>query len=118
MALEDDYRLYREMLAVGLRIKRTAAEVQSATLEALEEELERFDPQVIICSGHKVIKSGVSRVWIELTLDTILPARGSVGPGCSFEMANPTVEELLEVIDELAQLIDISSLSRRSTDIA
>ena len=102
VALEDDYRLYREMLVAGLRIRRTAAEVESIPLEALEEELARFDPRVIICSGHKDVKSNGDRVWIELFLDTALPARVSAGHGGGYELANPTLEGLLEVIDGFA----------------
>jgi hypothetical protein len=102
VALEDDYQLYREMLAAGIRIKRTADEVESIPLEALEEELVRFDPQVIICSGHKDVKSNGGRVWIELFLGTALPARVSASPGRSFELAPPTLEGLLGVIDEFS----------------
>jgi len=102
VALEDDYRLYREMLAAGLRIKRAAAEVQSATLASLEEELERFDPQVIICSGNKDVKSNAGRVWIELSLGSALPARVSTTHGAGYELANPTLEGLLEIIDKFA----------------
>ena len=102
VAIEDDYRLYREMLAAVLRIKRTDAEVESATLESLEEELERFDPQVIICSGNKDVKSNGGRVWIELSLGSALPARVSTAHGGGYELANPTLEGLLEIIDEFA----------------
>jgi hypothetical protein len=102
VALEDDYRLYREMLAAGLRIRRSGAEVQSAPLEALEEGLERFDPRVIVCSGHKDVESNDGRVWIELFLESPLPAKVSAGVGRSFELADPTLEKLLEVIDEFA----------------
>ena len=102
VALEDDYQLYREMIAAGLQILRKDAKVECATLEALKEKLERFDPEVIICSGNKDVESVGGRVWIELSLDTILPAKISAGLGRSFELANPTVEELLEVIDEFA----------------
>ena len=90
VALEDDYRLYREMLVAGLRIKRTAAEVQSTTLESLEEELERFDPQVIICSGNMDVRSNGGREWIEMSMGSALPARVSTGHGGGYEMANPT----------------------------
>jgi hypothetical protein len=101
VAIEDDYRLYREMLAAVLRINRPDAEVESATLESLEEELERFDPQVIICSGNKDVKSNGGRVWIELFLGSALPAKVSTGHGGSYELANPRVEGLLKVIDDL-----------------
>jgi hypothetical protein len=102
VALEDDYRLYRQMIAAILPIKRKDVKVESTTLETLEVELERFDPQVIICSGHKDVKSGSSRVWIELSLNTALPAKVRADVGRSCELANPTLEELLEVIDEFA----------------
>jgi len=99
VALEDDYRLYREMLVAGLRIKRPAAEVESATLGSLGEELERFDPRVIICSGDKDVKPNGGRVWIELSLGTAQPAVITAHGG-AYELANPTLEKLLEVIDE------------------
>ncbi len=100
MALEDDYRAYREMIAAGLRILRPGAEVENTTIEALEEELERFDPQVIICSGHEDVESSDRLAWIELSLDPTQPTKVRVGGRC-LERTNPTVEELLEVIDEV-----------------
>ena len=100
VALEDDYRLYREMLIAGLRIKRPAAEVESTPLEALEEELARFDPRVIICSGYKDVRSNGGRVWIELSLGTAQPAKVITAHGGGYELANPTLAKLLEVIDE------------------
>ena len=102
VALEDDYQLYREMIAAGLQILRKDAKVECATLEALKEELERFDPEVIICSGHKDVKSNRGRVWIELFVGSTLPARVSTGHGGGYELANPTLEGLLEVMDEFA----------------
>ena len=102
VALEDNYRLYREMLVAGLRIRRTTAEVESTTLGSLEEELARFDPRVIICSGSKDVKPNGGRVWIELFLDTERPAKVSAGHGGAYDLANPTLEGLLEVIDEFA----------------
>jgi hypothetical protein len=100
VALEDDYRAYREVIAAGIRILRAHAEVETANLEALEEELERFDPQLVICSGHKQVESGGKPAWIELSLDPTQPTKISIG-GRYLERSNPTVETLLEVIDEL-----------------
>ncbi len=102
VALEDDYRVYRETIAAVLRVLRPAAEVESTAIEALEEELERFDPQVVICcGGHEGVEPPDGRAaWIELSLDPTRPTVVSVG-SCSLELTNPRVEELLEVIDEL-----------------
>jgi hypothetical protein len=100
VATEDDYRAYRETIAAVLRVLRPHSEVESTTNEALEAELERFDPQVVICSGHKEVESGSRVAWIELSLDPTVPTKISVG-GRHLERTNPTVEELLEVIDEV-----------------
>ena len=101
MALEDDYRVYRETIAAVLRVLRPGAEVESTAIEALEEELERFDPQVVICNGHKKeVESGSRLAWIELSLDPTVPTKISFGSR-SLERTNPGVKELLEVIDEL-----------------
>ena len=106
VALEDDYRVYRETIAAVLRVVlRPHAEVKSTTLEALEEdELERFDPQVVICGGHhEGVEPDGRAAWIELSLDPTRPTMISVG-SCSLELTNPKVEELLEIIDELHEL--------------
>ncbi len=99
MAFEDDYRVYRETIAAGLRILRPHAEVRCAPLEAFEEELERFDPQVVICSGHKDLESNGSRTWIDLSLDPTQPTKINVG-GHYLERINPSVRELLEIVGE------------------
>jgi F420-dependent methylenetetrahydromethanopterin dehydrogenase len=98
VALEDDYRAYRETIAAVLRVLRPGAEVQSTTLEALKEELERFDAQVVICSGHNEVETDDSRIWIELSLDSTQTTKICIG-GRHLELTNPTVEELLEVIE-------------------
>ncbi|MDQ5830554.1 MAG: hypothetical protein M3324_12015 [Actinomycetota bacterium] len=101
MAMEDNYRAYREMISAALRILRPGTEVESTTLEALKEELERFDPQVVICEGHEDEEpDDRPAAWIELSFDPTLPTKISVG-GRHLERTNPTMEELLEVIDGL-----------------
>jgi hypothetical protein len=100
VAFEDDYHLYRGTIASALRVLRPETEVKSTTLEELEGELERFDPQVVICSGHKEVEPGTRLIWIELSVDPLMPTKISVG-GRHFERTNPTVEELLEVIEEV-----------------
>jgi hypothetical protein len=100
VAFEDNYNVYRETIAAALRVLRPETEVKSTTLEELEEELERFDPAVVICSGHKEVELCSSLAWIELSVDPFMPTKISVG-GRHFERTNPTVEELLEVIEEV-----------------
>jgi hypothetical protein len=58
---------------------RPQAETKSVGLEALEAEIERFEPQVVICSGHKAVDSDERLAWIELSLDPTSPTKISVG---------------------------------------
>ena len=100
MAFEESYRTYRDTIAVALRLLRPETEVKSTTLDELEGELERFDPEVVICSGHKEVESSTRLAWIEFSVDPTMSTKISVG-GRHFERTNPTVEELLEVIEEV-----------------
>ncbi len=100
VAFEDDYRAYRETIAAVLRVLRPHSEVQTIPIEALQEELERFDPQMVICNGHEDVEGGGRHAWIELSLDPTAPTKISIG-GRHLELTNPTVEELLEIIDEV-----------------
>ena len=99
MALEDVYRVYRETIAVGLRVLRPGIEVESAPLEEFEKKLKRFDPQVVICSGHEEVESDDILAWIELPLDHMKPTKIRVGER-RIERSNPTLRELLELIEE------------------
>jgi hypothetical protein len=100
VALEDDYRVYRNTITASLQVLRPQTETKSVGLETLEAEIERFEPQVVICSGHKAVGSGGRLAWIELSLDPTSSTKISVRGRC-FERTNPTLEELLEVIDEV-----------------
>jgi hypothetical protein len=100
VALEDNYRTYRETIAISLRILRPDIKVETSALEALEEELERFDPQVVICSGREEVESDGTPAWIELSLEPTQPTKIRVGERY-LERTNPTLSELAEIIDEL-----------------
>jgi hypothetical protein len=100
VAFEESHRIYRETIAAALRVLRPETEVKGTTLEELEGELERFDPEVVICSGHKEVEPGIRLAWIELSMDPTMPNKISVG-GRHYERTNPTMEELLKVIEEV-----------------
>ena len=104
VVFEDDYRAYRDVLAVGIRILRPRVEVETAALEALEEEVARFEPHVLICSRPEPADLGIWAAWVEISLDPTRRAKVSVG-GRYSERPNPTLEELLCIIDEIEQFL-------------
>jgi hypothetical protein len=104
VVFEDAYRAYRDVLATGIQILRPQFEVVTAALEALEEEIARFEPQVLICSRPEPVDSGGWAAWVELSMDPTRPTRVSVG-GRYSGRTNPTLEELLGMMDEAEQLL-------------
>jgi hypothetical protein len=104
VAFESDYRAYRDMLAVGIRILRPRSEVETANLETVEEEVKRFEPQVLICSLPEPVDSGDWAAWVELSMDPTRPTRISIG-GRYCEWTNPTLEDLLGIIDKVEEFL-------------
>ncbi len=107
----DDYRAYREVLGAGISILHPHAEVETASLGALGERLEHFDPHLVICDGHDAKPPGDRLAWVELSVDPLQPAKVWVDGRCS-ERSNPTLELLLSVIGEVEDLIQRSNLFR------
>jgi len=103
VALEDEYRAYREVLAAGVQSMRPGAQVATTVPASLEEEMARFDPQVIICSSQGVADAGNAITWIELSTDPSRPTVVRLGER-RFEQSNPTFDALLAIVDEAGRL--------------
>ncbi len=99
------------MIAAAIRVLRPHAEVEIATLEALGEEMERFDPDLVICSRPNTVDPGGRIAWVELSIESTRPSKICVG-GRYSESTNPTVEVMLAVIDEVEELMQTSNVSR------
>ena len=100
VAIEDEYRAYREVIAAGLQALRSGTEVAAVGLDQLEAELARLNPGVVVCSRPGSLAEVEGRLaWIELSLNPTRPTKISLG-GRRFESTNPTLETLLAVIDE------------------
>ena len=103
MVLDDDYRAYREVIAVGIRMLRPHTEVASASLEELEEAVARLGPNVVISSVAARPGSGERLAWVELSLDPDRPSMICVG-GRYSERSNPGLDVLLKIVDEAERL--------------
>jgi hypothetical protein len=108
VAFEDNYRAYRDVIAAAIRALRPRTEVQTADVDVLEEEVKRLDPQVVICSRPNTVDPRGRPAWIELSLDPLQPSKICVG-GRYSEQTNPTVDALLEVIDEVEELLQTNN---------
>ena len=101
--MEPVYFAYQGVIAASIRILRPHTEVETTTLNRLREEVERFDPELVICSRPNTADPGGRIAWIELSIDSARPSKFCVG-GRYWESTNPTLEVLLTVIDEVEEL--------------
>ena len=104
MALEDEYRIYRDMIAAAIAVLRPQSEVETTGLDDLGEQVRRFDPQVVVCSHPNTVDPGGRLAWVELPLDPTRPTKICVG-GCYSELSSPALEVLLGVIEETEKLV-------------
>jgi hypothetical protein len=104
VAFEDEYRAYREFMAGAVRARRPHVEVTVAGLGALGEEVARFDPDLVICSLPNIVDPDGRPAWFELPPDPERLAKICLD-GEHSETTNPTLEELLWVLDETERLV-------------
>jgi hypothetical protein len=100
VAFDDEYRIYREMIASGISLLRPEIEVTSTNLNELEREIARLDPQVVICSRGEPASKYPELTWIE----------GPIGTDPQSEAL--TLETLLAVIDESQEARAFGELPR------
>jgi hypothetical protein len=105
VCLENDYRTYREVIAAGIQILRPHTEVVSAELDGLEDEVRNFDPHLVICSLPATANNREILCWVELSLEDPTQATLVCVDGRYSEHNNPTLENLLTVLDEVEQLL-------------
>ena len=96
--------MYGQAIAAAIRQFRPDVEVALLDDGDLEEEAERFDPQLVICSpptSENLVDDRLAR--IELSPEPDQPSRFRVGER-HWETTNPTLGQILPVIDETKRL--------------
>jgi hypothetical protein len=99
VAFEARYRSYRETIATALSELRPGVEVLVVDSDALRAEVERYDPQLVVCDRYEIDGLPRRAAWITLPTDPDSCARVRIGTD-SREIAHPSFDELLLVIDE------------------
>jgi hypothetical protein len=110
VAFEDDYRSYADALATAIRAARPHLNVATAGLEAPQTEVTHLDPHLVICSSLDPFleQEGKLLAWVELSVDPHQSSRFCAS-GRRWESLNPSLEELLSVVDETEQLLNSNS---------
>jgi hypothetical protein len=92
--------MYRGVIAAAIRMLRSHTKVETANLDALREEIERFDPQFVICTQPNTFSPGSTQAWVELSLDRSRPTKVCVGGRYSEWTTLLGLEELLGIVDD------------------
>jgi len=104
LSFEEKYRVYGQAMAAAIREFRPDVEVAVVDGEDLEEEAERFDPQLVITSApvpENLVDDRLARIVLSPEPDQ--PSRFRVGER-HWESTNPTLGEILPVVDETKRL--------------
>ena len=115
VAFEDDYRSYRGAISSAIQTLRPLMEVETAGTDAMEAELARLDPQVVICSRSEAAANpnGGVAAWVQLPMEPDSVGLVRVGDR-HYDLKNPALEQLLEVIDAAEHLLQADVEPRRS----
>jgi hypothetical protein len=97
MAIEP--RSYREVIGEAIRGLRPHLEVVIVGPDALEPEIARLDPELVIYSRPSIAATNGGSAWIEFRPYDQAAARIYVG-GRQFELEEVELEDLLSVVDE------------------
>jgi hypothetical protein len=100
------------MIAACIGVLRPQVEVATSGLDALEVEIARLDPHVVVCNLPATMGPGDRVAWVELSIDPTRPTVICVG-GRYSEVRNPVFEVMLGVVDEAEQLLDEEKSSTR-----
>ena len=123
LAFEEEYRVYGQAMADAIRTFLSYVQVAVTDTGGLEAQVERFDPQLVIYSSP--IPSNSSPIpsnpvdpkliaSIELSPEQDQASRFRLG-GRRWESTNPTLGEVLSVVDETNWLYR-ASLDREDMD--
>jgi hypothetical protein len=108
LSFEEKYRVYMEALAAAIREFRSDVEVVVVDGRQMEAEVERLGPQLVIFSPRlpeNPVDEQLAR--IELSPEVDQPSRFRVGER-HWESTNPTLGEILPVVDETKRLFRTS----------
>lgn len=105
VAFEDEYRAYQEALASALRTLRPRAEISTVYPERAPGSQTHPWPDLVICNQPD---PGESLAWLELSMEPDLPSKLRIAEHRS-GIANPSLEEILSVVDEVERLADTAT---------
>ena len=101
--MANEPRAYREGIAAVISQLRPEVEIETVEPSALDASIERFAPDMVICSkATDALKAGV-RVWVELYPENAAYSVASIG-GRRMEYTEIQLPDLLSIVDKAEEL--------------
>ncbi|MDQ3604101.1 MAG: hypothetical protein M3385_09630 [Actinomycetota bacterium] len=101
--MANEPRAYREGIAAVISQLRPGVEIETVEPAALDTSIERFSPDMVICSkATDALKGGV-RVWVELYPENAAFSVASIG-GRRMEYTEIQLPDLLNIVDKAEEL--------------
>jgi hypothetical protein len=104
ISYEQSYHVYSDALERAIRGLHQEAEVAACTLAEIAEQLESFDPHLMVSSGPNTVDPGGRAAWYRLSPEPDEPSEACLG-GRRWRRLNPPLEDLLSFIDEVEALV-------------
>jgi hypothetical protein len=105
IAYEKSHRLYGYALERAIKARRPHLVVETADgPEALEAEVERLDPHLVISNHLNTVDRGGRVAWLRLSHEPDEESDICLD-GETSGLVNPRLEELLRIIDETEELV-------------
>ena len=104
ISYEESHRVYSDALERALRGLRPDAEAASCSLGSLGRRVESFDPDPVVSSRPNTVDPGGRAAWYKLSPGPDEPSEACLG-GRRWQRLNPTLEDLLSLIEEVEALL-------------
>ena len=104
ISYEQSYRVYSDVLESVIGVLRPEADVASCRLAEMGEQLESFDPHLVVSSGPNTVDPGGRAAWYRLSPEPDEPSEACLG-GRRWRRLNPPLEALLSFIDEVETIV-------------
>ena len=101
--MANEPRAYREGIAAVIGQLRPGVEIEMVEPSALDTSIERFSPDMVICTKATAALKGGVRVWVELYPDNDASSVANIG-GRRMEYAEIQLPDLLSIVDKAEEL--------------
>ncbi len=108
VAFEEDHRSYADAIATAIQSARPQLEVAVGDVAVLRAEVAYFDPHLVISSQPSLTNHNGRLSWIQLSLNPSQPSLMCVD-GQQWTPLNPSLEELLDAVDETERVVSMTS---------